>query len=118
MNSRTSWALAALAIAAALVVAVPLAVGAPKVPKRTTEPGDAVAGKLVYIKFCGKCHVLEDAGAHGTLGPNLDKDKVSYTRVITSIEEGVGGIQAEYVLRNVKFQQVYDVAKYVVTARR
>ena len=36
-------------------------------------------------------------------------------RVVTSIEEGVGGIQAEYVLRNVTFSQVYDVAKYVVT---
>ena len=57
------------------------------------------------------------AGAHGTLGPNLDLDKVSYIRVVTSIEEGVGGIQAEYVLRNVSFSQVYDVAKYVVTYR-
>ena len=38
-------------------------------------------------------------------------------RVVTSIEEGVGGIQAEYVLRNVTFSEVYDVAKYVVTYR-
>ena len=100
---------------AALVVAVPFAFAA---PKRSTEPGDAEAGKAVYIKFCGKCHALKDAGSHGTLGPNLDQDKVSYTRVVTSIEEGVGGIQAEYVLRNVKFQQVYDVSKYVVSARQ
>ena len=114
MRSRSSWVLAALATLAALAVAAPLAVGA---PKRSTEPGDPVNGKKVYVKFCGKCHTLDDAGAHGTLGPNLDQDKVSYTRVVTSIEEGVGGIQAEYVLRNVKFNQVYDVSKYVVTSR-
>lgn len=96
-------------------MAAPLALGA---PKRASEPGDPVNGKAVYIKFCGKCHTLQAAGSHGTLGPNLDDDKVSYTRVVTSIEEGVGGIQAEYVLRNVKFSQVYDVSKFVVTARQ
>jgi hypothetical protein len=36
---------------------------------------------------------------------------------VTAIGEGVEGIQAEYVLRNVTFNQVYDVAKCVVTAR-
>jgi mono/diheme cytochrome c family protein len=118
MRSRSSWALAALAILAALAVAVPFALGASGVPKRTSEPGDPANGKKVYIQFCGKCHTMEAAGSHGTLGPNLDQDKVSYTRVVTSIEEGVGGIQAEYVLRNVKFSQVYDVSKFVVTARR
>jgi mono/diheme cytochrome c family protein len=115
MTSRCSRGLAVLATVVGLVVAVPLAFAA---PKRSTEPGDAEAGKAVYIKFCGKCHALKAAGSHGTLGPNLDQDKVSYTRVVTSIEEGVGGIQAEYVLRNVKFQQVYDVSKFVVTARQ
>ena len=79
-------------------------------------PGDAANGKKVYIQFCGKCHALKAAGARGTLGPNLDHVKVSYC-ACASIEEGVGGIQAEYVLRNVTFSQVYDVAKYVVTYR-
>jgi hypothetical protein len=41
----------------------------------------------------------------------------SPARVVSSIEEGVGGIQAEYVLRNVTFSEVYDVAKLVVTYR-
>jgi mono/diheme cytochrome c family protein len=80
-------------------------------------PGDAVLGKQVFVQFCGKCHTLKAAGSTGTLGPNLDQDAVTFTRVVTAIEEGVVGIQAEYVLRNVTFNQVYDVAKYVVTAR-
>jgi len=61
---------------------------------------------------------MQAAGTRGTIGPDLDKDKVTYARVVTSIEEGVGGIQAEYLLRAVTFSQVYDVSKFVVTARR
>ncbi len=114
MRSRVTWGLLALPVIAAIVIFVPVAVGA---GNHSTEPGNATAGKKVYIQFCGKCHALKAAGAQGTLGPNLDQDAVTYTRVVTAIEEGVGGIQAEYVLRSVTFKQVYDVAKYVVTAR-
>jgi mono/diheme cytochrome c family protein len=103
--------------AVACVVAVLLAVPALAAKQKTSDPGDAANGRKVYIQFCGKCHTLKAAGAHGTLGPNLDLDKVSFVRVVSSIEEGVGGIQAEYVLRNVTFNEVYDVAKFVVTYR-
>jgi mono/diheme cytochrome c family protein len=114
MIARFTWGLVALVCVA---VMVPVALAGKQGRKTPYEPGDAVNGKLVYIKYCGKCHALQAAGAKGTLGPDLDHDKVSYTRVVTSIEEGVGGIQAEYVLRNVTFSQVYDVAKYVVLYR-
>jgi mono/diheme cytochrome c family protein len=113
MSSKFTWGLGALVCVVAVVLAVP----AFAARQYSSEPGNAADGKKVYIQFCGKCHALKAAGAQGTLGPNLDLDKVSYTRVVTSIEEGVGGIQAEYVLRNVSFNQVYDVAKYVVTYR-
>ena len=76
-------------------------------------PGDIANGKMVYIKFCGKCHTLSAAGARGTLGNNLDHVQVTFSCAVSAIENGVGGIQAEYVLRNVTFSQVYDVAKYV-----
>jgi mono/diheme cytochrome c family protein len=113
MSRKFTLGLGALAVVAAVILSVP----ALAARQRSSEPGDVVNGKLVYIQFCGKCHALKAAGARGTLGPNLDLDKVSYVRVVSSIEEGVGGIQAEYVLRNVTFSQVYDVAKYVVTYR-
>jgi len=116
MRAKVTWGLMALVFVAAIVIVVP-ALGAPQKNQKTTEPGDLADGKKVYIQFCGKCHALAAAGAHGTLGPNLDQDAVTYTRVVTAIEEGVGGIQAEYVLRNVTFNEVYDVAKYVVTVR-
>ena len=118
MKSGVTWGLAALFFVSAVIAAVP-ALGARSNTSRGGQsyPGDAVLGKQVFVQFCGKCHTLKAAGSTGTLGPNLDQDAVTFTRVVTAIEEGVGGIQAEYVLRNVTFNQVYDVAKYVVTAR-
>ena len=81
-------------------------------------PGNAATGKKLFIVFCGKCHAMKAAGTKGTLGPNLDRDQVSYTNVVNAVVQGVGGIQAEYLLRVMKFQQLYDVAKFVTTARR
>lgn len=124
MTARLIRGLVASACVTAVVVAVPVALAATRgssgatAPQKASEPGDVATGKKVYIQFCGKCHTLAAVGAKGTLGPNLDQDKVSYTRVVTAIEEGVGGIQAEYVLRHVSFTEVYDVAKFVVAARQ
>jgi cytochrome c553 len=81
-------------------------------------PGNPAVGKKLFVVFCGKCHVMKAAGTKGTLGPNLDRDPVSYTNVINAVVQGVGGIQAEYLLRVMKFSQLYDVAKFVTTARR
>jgi mono/diheme cytochrome c family protein len=114
MRTRFTWALVLFGALAVIAVAVPVALGA---PKQNSTPGDLAIGKKVYVQFCGKCHALAAAGAKGTLGPNLDQDKVTFNRVVTAVEEGVGGIQAEYVLRHVSFDQVYDVAKYVTAVR-
>ena len=39
-----------------------------------SAPGEAdlANGKTQFVSKCGSCHVLEDAGTLGTLGPNLD----------------------------------------------
>jgi plastocyanin len=34
---------------------------------------DVVAGKQLFVKKCGSCHVLNRAGTKGTTGPNLDQ---------------------------------------------
>jgi hypothetical protein len=81
-------------------------------------PGSAAIGKKLFVVFCGKCHEMQAAGTKGTIGPNLDRDHVSYTNVVNAVVQGVGGIQAEYLLRVMKFQQLYDVAKFVTTQRR
>jgi cytochrome c2 len=122
MASRVTWGLSFVSIAA-FAFAVPLALGS---PKPASLPGNAAAGKQVFIQFCGKCHTMQAVGARGTLGPNLDQDIVSFTRVVTAVREGIGGIQAEYQFatscsrtspRCLTWNQLYDVARFVVADR-
>ncbi len=140
MRSRSTLAFALCACLAAAAVAIPVAL-ASTAPRTglvesngvssgsiSTDPGNPVAGKQVFVQFCGKCHTMAAAGTSGTLGPNLDQDKVNYTRVVTAVIEGIGGIQAEYKLQHtcsanlgprcVTFSELHDVAKFVVTASR
>ena len=37
-----------------------------------TSKGSQGAGKQLFVKSCGLCHTLADAGTGGTIGPNLD----------------------------------------------
>ena len=37
-----------------------------------TSEGSQGAGKQLYVRACGGCHTLADAGTAGTIGPNLD----------------------------------------------
>src|ERR671937_2012845 len=38
-----------------------------------SNDADVVAGKQLFVKKCGSCHVLSRAGTKGTTGPNLDQ---------------------------------------------
>src|SRR5215211_5048528 len=37
------------------------------------DDSDVVAGKQLFVKKCGSCHVLKRAGTKGTTGPDLDE---------------------------------------------
>jgi len=51
--------------------------------------GDAAAGKAVFMSAgCVGCHTLADAGASGTVGPNLDDVKPPYDTVIQFVTNG------------------------------
>ena len=113
MRTKVFWGLAALLCVAAIGVVPALAAGG-----KSGTPGNVANGKVVYVKYCGKCHTLEAAGARGTLGNNLDHVEITFSCTVSAIENGVGGIQAEYVLRNVSFQQVYDVAAFVAASSK
>ena len=129
MAPRRIVFLLTLIVGVALMVTLPIASGGYNPPSisetngvpdgsTASQPGHAAAGKKLFVAFCGKCHVMQVVNTKGTLGPNLDRDRVSYTSVINAVVQGVGGIQAEYLLRALTFSQLYDVAKFVTTERR
>lgn len=42
------------------------------------------------VPACAVCHALQDAGAAGTIGPDLDALKPSYDQVRAALRDGVG----------------------------
>jgi mono/diheme cytochrome c family protein len=83
----------------------------------TTAPssggqGDAQAGKAVFTSAgCSGCHTLKDAGATGTVGPNLDTLKPTFARAKTQVENGGGPMPA--FKGQLSDKQINDVAAYV-----
>lgn len=76
--------------------------------------GPAVNGKQVFATAgCGSCHTLKDAGATGTVGPNLDTLKPSKARVAHQVEVG-GGPMPSFRGR-LSETQIQAVAGYVAS---
>ena len=85
-----------------------------------TEPteveGDPAAGKVVFTgaSGCGGCHTLADAGATGTVGPNLDETKPSYDLVLDRVTNGLGSMPA--FQGTLSEEEIQDVSAYISTA--
>jgi cytochrome c6 len=80
----------------------------------TTEAvGDAVAGKAVFLSSagCTGCHTLADAGASGSVGPNLDATKPSYDKAVERVTNGTTVMPS--FQGQLTEQQIQDVAAYV-----
>jgi mono/diheme cytochrome c family protein len=77
--------------------------------------GDATAGKQVFeTAGCKGCHTLKDAGATGTVGPNLDQAKPPLSLVVTRVVNGQG--QMPPFKGTLSDKQIANVAAYVVKA--
>jgi mono/diheme cytochrome c family protein len=77
--------------------------------------GDPAAGKTIFeTKGCTACHTLRDAGATGTVGPNLDVAKPSLGRAVDRVLHGKGAMPP--FKDELTTKQVADVAAYVVKA--
>ena len=78
----------------------------------TSGSSALAAGKQVFASAgCSGCHTLKDAGATGTVGPNLDQLKPSEARVAKQVTNG-GKIMPAFKGRLTP-AQIQAVAKYV-----
>jgi cbb3-type cytochrome c oxidase subunit III len=70
-------------------------------------------GKEIFQKKCASCHTLKDAGATGTIGPNLDQLKPPFPVVQNQVIKG-GGVMPAFkgVLTDA---QIRAVAQYVAS---
>ena len=74
--------------------------------------GDAQAGKQVFESAgCAACHTLADAGATGTVGPNLDQLKPPAALVVDRVTNGKGAMPP--FKDKLSETQIQDVAAYV-----
>ena len=55
---------------------------------------DLAAGRTVFTANCAGCHTLADAGASGSVGPNLDDVRPDAATVRTKVTQGGGGMPA------------------------
>ena len=65
---------------------------------------------------CGVCHTLKAARSSGEIGPNLDQLKLSMDRIIYSVTNGIGAMQAwEGILTS---EEIEAVAYYVFNSTK
>ena len=79
--------------------------------------GDAAAGKKVFASAgCASCHTLKDAGASGTVGPNLDEAKPPLDLVVERVTNGKPPMPS--FAGQLSPKQIADVSAYVVQATK
>jgi mono/diheme cytochrome c family protein len=88
-------------------------------PEGTVPASDRQGLELFQIN-CGACHTLAAAGTDGIVGPNLDVrfgtgsksslQKSTYTTVLATIQNGLGGRMPKGILRGA---QAKAVAQFV-----
>jgi sulfite dehydrogenase len=71
--------------------------------------GDVAHGKTLFEAKCAPCHTLADAGANGTVGPNLDQLKPDQARVEHQIANAAPPMPKNLYTG----QDAIDVAAYV-----
>ena len=80
----------------------------------------ALQGKQLFLQQaqpgCGVCHSLEDAGASGVVGPNLNQLSPSLAQVESAIAQGVGAMPAYG--SQLSENEITALATYIVEATR
>jgi mono/diheme cytochrome c family protein len=111
-----SGVIAASAAAAMLAASACGGSGGSSSSATTSDNGvvSAAAGKAIFTSNCSSCHTLADAGASGSVGPNLDDLKPDDATVVHQVTNG-GGVMPSFADKLSK-TEILSVAKYVSTA--
>ncbi|MFY9488504.1 MAG: PQQ-binding-like beta-propeller repeat protein [Solirubrobacterales bacterium] len=75
---------------------------------------EGLDGKSLFTDNCAGCHTLADAGAKGTVGPNLDAAKPDVKAAIDKITKGGGGMPA--FAGTLTEEEIQAIAEYVASA--
>ena len=98
---------AAAAVAAGIAAAAGCGTGG------FSKGGDTANGKALFTEKCAACHTLADAGASGTVGPNLDDAMPSKELAVDRVTNG-GGAMPPFA-GQLTDEQIEAVATYVST---
>ena len=75
-------------------------------------------GKALFtgkaVPACAVCHTLADAGAEGSIGPDLDELKPEKSRILKALKEGMGAMPS--FAASLSDEDRDAVADYVVSA--
>lgn len=88
--------------------------GTGQAPAPPSGGGGEVSGKQIFQASCGACHTLADAGATGTVGPNLDEARPSQALAIDRVTNGKGAMPS--FKDQLSEAQIRAVAAYVASA--
>jgi cytochrome c6 len=85
-------------------------------PPGEAAGGSTAVGKEIFLGSagCASCHTLADAGATGTIGPNLDATQPSLELAIDRVTNGQGGMPS--FADTLSEQEIQEVAAYVSAA--
>jgi cytochrome c6 len=95
----------------AVAVFVAAYAGTGKTPPGSATAKNSTKGKDIFKTNCASCHTLADAGATGTIGPNLDRLKPDLARVKKQVING-GKVMPAFKGK-LTDKQIAAVAKYV-----
>ncbi|MBB4662772.1 c-type cytochrome [Conexibacter arvalis] len=77
--------------------------------------GSTPAGKEIFTQSCAGCHTLADAGATGSVGPNLDETRLDEAGIAAMVRSGGGGMPS--FGGTLQPEQIDEVAAYIAAAK-
>jgi mono/diheme cytochrome c family protein len=72
-------------------------------------------GRQVFKERCATCHTLDDAGAVGMVGPDLDDLRPPQALILDAINKGRARGQGQMPAQLISGPEAQDVANYVAT---